>query len=819
MHKKVFKQFGDWVSPTSVSLILLGITLLSMYLRYQHNPELFEQWVMPKSVHTFNTHIDFEAANQDVAISVYVPQNTDRQTVLEHAVKAPHMQQSVLSSANGMLSRWQGMSPASNIDYRSVISSSGVVFGIPENLTIDIASNAEWQHYLAESDVIPVSHPEITATWERIKPQQADQVLSSLRAIYTLVSSLPTLPFKGTTDSLTALRLGAASCNGKSRLFVSLARHIGLPSRLVGGVVLTPGRKKTSHQWVEVNVEDQWVPFDPTNKHFARLPSHYLALYWGDKALFTRSANMPFNYEFNIENTAIAPSLQPQYGQSERAALNWSFANLLTSLNISPQTSAIFLLLPLCTLLISVLRNVIGISSFGTFMPMLIASACVALGLSTGLLGFTIILCIATLSCYLVMHLKLLKIPRLAIIVTLINLVAIGLLSQFKQFTPVEIGVMSLFPIIIISFIADTLNDLIEERQWATLLKDSGGTLLSIVVCYLVMESALLQGLLAVYSELYLLILAGLIYIGSWTGLKLTEVFRFSSVISESGNVLGINARNRHWVAKHNSPQALKQATDKLATKRHLCDNAIPTPDTIAFFQRPPTIEALKNKLEGLNEFVIKPNQGSQGKGIIVIKEKGPDCYYSVGGKVWTIAAIHKHIHDIICGRFSSDKADIAYLEPRVEQNASITSLAPSGLADIRVIVLEQKILCAMLRLPTQQSDGKANLHQGAIGASLNLEDGTITRAKLKRHAISFHPDSNIDLIGFTVPHWERVIDIAEHCARTNVLGYMGIDICIDAELGPLVLEINGRPGLEIQNIQKSSLKNLASQPLQFRTA
>ena len=729
------------------------------------------------------------------------------------------MQQTVMSSANGMLMRWQGLALASSIDYSSKVSSSGVMFNIPESLTIADSSNSEWQHYLRETDTIAVNHLEIEEAWGQIAPEQPNQLLPSLRAIYTLTSSLPTLPFSGTTDSLTALRLGAASCNGKSRLFVALARHIGLPSRLVGGIVLTDGNKKTSHQWVEVNISDQWVPFDPTNKHFASLPSHYLALYWGDKSLFTRSSNMPFDYEFNITSKTIAPALHSNFAQDERSALTMSLAALLTNLNISAQTSAIFLTLPLCTLLISVLRNVIGINSFGTFMPMLIASACVAMGLTIGLLGFVFILVVATLSGYLLTHFKLLKIPRLAILVTLVNLFAIGLLSYFKHFTPVEVGLMSLFPIIIISFIADTLNDLIEEHQWATLLKESAGTLLSIVVCYLVMESTLLQGMFAVYSELYLAIVAGLLYIGRWTGLKLTEVFRFRDVIAKEGNVLGINARNIDWVATHNSAEAMRRATDKLETKQLLRDNNIPTPQTIAVFERPPKIEDIKAKLGELSEFVIKPNRGSQGKGIVVIKEKRLFTYYSVGGKAWHLDAMQKQIHDIISGRFSSDRADTAYIEPRIMQEPSISALAPCGLADIRIIVLEKKILCAMLRLPTKLSDGKANIHQGAIGASLNLADGTITRAKLKRQAILLHPDSNASLKGFQVPHWQRVLEITQKCAATNPLGYMGIDICIDAKLGPLVLEINGRPGLEVQNIHNSSLKDLANQPLQVLSA
>lgn len=821
MHtmRNLFSQHGltilaSWLLP----FVLVALAVAMLLSRHHVLPHLFDHWVQPKQAYDITTRIAFDPGVREASVATYLPESNHRQSVLRSAISAPHMQQTIQSSANGLLSRWQGGAPANTIEFSHTVAISGVSYDIPPSLKIDQSSSIEWQHYLRETDVIPVKHPEIEAAWQQIQPQNQENVLDAISAIYTLTSKLPTLPFKGTTDSLTALRLGAASCNGKSRLFVSLARHIGLPARLVGGVVLTQGSKKTSHQWVEVNIQDQWVPFDPTNKYFAQLPSHYLALYWGDKGLFTRSANIAFDYQFDIKRTTLAPALQAQFGSDSRDDLTYSLAQPMIDLGLTPQTSAIFLLLPLCTLLISVLRNVVGIASFGTFMPMLIASACAVMGLNVGLLGFVFILALATIGSVLLNRLRLLKIPRLAILVTLVNLASLTLLYQFKQFTPLEIGMMSLFPVIIISFIADSLNELIEERQWLTLLNECIGTLVSIIVCYLAIQSPLLQGLFAVYPELYLVVLAGLIHIGGWTGLKLSELMRFKDVIKANGNVLGINARNTLWVAKHNKPGALRDATDKLATKRLLESHGIPTPSTLAVFERLPTLSDVHHALFGLTSFVLKPNRGSQGKGIVVIKEKVGDDYVSMGGKHWSVPTIQQQINETVCGRFSQDKADIAYIEPRIEQHPSLQSLAPNGLADIRVIVLEKRILCAMLRLPTLQSDGKANLHQGAIGASVGLQTGTITRAKLKRHLVTHHPDTGHDLIGFEVPHWERVIAIAQQCADTNDLGYMGIDICIDANQGPLVLEVNGRPGLEVQNVQNTSLNDLANPNLQLKT-
>src|SRR6266508_1041176 len=121
-----------------------------------------------------------------------------------------------------------------------------------------------------------------------------------------LASGLTPRAFRGTTDALSALRLGEASCNGKSRLFVALARATGIPARLVGDLILTSGPKKTSHQWVEAYVAGHWVPFCPTNHHFAELPQHYLTLYYGDETLFKHSAEINFDYRFESRAALVA---------------------------------------------------------------------------------------------------------------------------------------------------------------------------------------------------------------------------------------------------------------------------------------------------------------------------------------------------------------------------------------------------------------------------------------------------------------------------------------------------------------------------------
>ena len=153
-------------------------------------------------------------------------------------------------------------------------------------------------------------------------------------------------------------------------------------------------------------------------------------------------------------------------------------------------------------------------------------------------------------------------------------------------------------------------------------------------------------------------------------------------------------------------------------------------------------------------------------------------------------------------------EADIAYLEPLLRQYPIAPGIAEYGLSDIRVIANQRGIVSAMLRIPTAKSNGKANLHQAAVGVAIDVDTGKTTLARVKQRSLVEHPDSGTPLIGLQIPRWAEIRDMAIRCQQVTGLGYIGVDICIDHERGPLVLEVNGRPGLEIQNVQKRGFRH-----------
>ena len=792
------------IRALSNPVLVLGLVsagLLATHLRQA--PDLLSQ-LKAETLYNYSLVMHFDGQETDVNVSTFLPRSDTRQEVLRESIHSADMQFGDHSDARGRFVTWSGQD-ANQIRYDAQIALQPVRFELDADLTIPVQS-ANSASYLEETDGIQISHPEIANLWARIAPEQVNELRPVLDAIFDYThTQIASAPFKGYTDALTALRLQQASCNGKGRLFVALARLNNLPSRLVGGVVLNNGSKRTSHQWVEVLIEGSWVPFDPTNGHFASLPENYLRLYTGDEALFTHSSDINFDYRFTIREQQTASALFRFDAQSGDI---WTLnaAELMSLTGLSEKMIGVFLMFPITALIIVFLRNVVGIQTFGTFMPMLVAAACVQVGLVTGVLVFGGVVGFAFLGQAWLGRYKLLKVPRLAAIITLITGLLIALLYGFGSVTNLEFGVLALFPMVIIAFLAERIHSMAADGDLKGVLVSSIGSIIAIIGCYLAFSAVTLQGAIALMPELLLLVLALQIAAGGWTGMRLLEYIRFRGILA-AGPVLSINARNFSLVNALNTPDLLELATDKVKSKSVLRRHGVPVADDLAVCRSHSDLSETLETASRLDAFALKPNRGAQGNGILIVTERDGDAFLTPGGRRLSKADIYHHVCEILAGSFSQDgKEDIALIEPLLRQHAQLDQIAQLGLADIRVILHERRILSAMLRMPTRVSGGKANLHQGAIGLAIDLVSGRVTHASMKGKTIEAHPDTQVPLVGFPLPYWREILEISRNASRAIPLGYIGVDICVDQARGPIVLEVNGRPGIEIQNVQKRGL-------------
>lgn len=279
-------------------------------------------------------------------------------------------------------------------------------------------------------------------------------------------------------------------------------------------------------------------------------------------------------------------------------------------------------------------------------------------------------------------------------------------------------------------------------------------------------------------------------------------------------HVLGMNARNHRFTSLYNSSKAKKIADSKLLTKSTLRKAKLPTPRLYKVFRSDADLDTF-NFLKLEDSFVIKPNKGLGGEGIIVIESRGETegTWINTQGEVVTIADLKLHINDILEGRFSmNDLPDIAFVEERVRIHPIFEPFAYHGTPDIRIIVFNKIPVMAMLRLPTRESGGRANLFQGAVGAGIDLASGTTTYAIHHNQYISVMPGTRQTIRGLALPEWDKILELAVRCQEETNLGYLGADIVLQPSVKkpgktlPKVLELNAQPGLKIQLANKAGL-------------
>ena len=264
--------------------------------------------------------------------------------------------------------------------------------------------------------------------------------------------------------------------------------------------------------------------------------------------------------------------------------------------------------------------------------------------------------------------------------------------------------------------------------------------------------------------------------------------------------MLGMNQRNAECILDLN-PRASFPMVDSKRQMHELCDRiGVPTPVLYDVVRSHSALRHLPRVLEDRSDFVIKPDRGSGGRGILVISGRDGARFVRHNGAPIDFGEVRQHVSSVISGLFSlGERPDEALIQQRVLLHPAFENICYQGIGDIRVILYRQEPVMAMLRLPTRQSGGRANLHQGGIGAGVDLDTGLTCQAVIHDRQTDYHPDTGAGLIGFAVPCWRQVLDMASRVAAAVGLGYLGVDIVLDQNLGPLLLEANARPGLAIQ--------------------
>ena len=511
-------------------LILVPAVLMSYKLYVLDYPL---KGLMPVVSYQVELAMQLEGYGEDINVRTFLPRSDSRQRIVSELNASG---QFVLDQQTDHLNRlalWKSeeVEGQKNIRYTYQIQTKQLRYVLPVGSLIPEKYSKELSEYLQADDGIQVNDPLIKQELDKILPQGELYVADVLSRIHRhLQDKFENRNFSGFTDALTALKLGEASCNGKGRLFVAMARQMNIPSRLVGGFIMESGSKRTSHQWVEAYINGFWVPFDTINDHFAEIPANYLTLYYGDESLFSHSKNINFQYAFNTSKKMV-----PRYDANE--ALDGSMLNVVNlysmfeRVGISLDLLKVLLMIPIGALVTVVFRNVIGLETFGTFLPALIAAASRETGLMWGLIGFVLIILITAVIRKGLDWLQLLHSPKMAVILAVVVWVMMTMTVVGVHFGLFELAQMTLFPIAILAITAERFAIMVEEQGYMKSLRIMLMTLIVIAAAYAVMSSLFLQSLFLAFPELLFVVMALNIWLGKWVGMRLMEFYRFRHLI------------------------------------------------------------------------------------------------------------------------------------------------------------------------------------------------------------------------------------------------------------------------------------------------
>lgn len=286
-------------------------------------------------------------------------------------------------------------------------------------------------------------------------------------------------------------------------------------------------------------------------------------------------------------------------------------------------------------------------------------------------------------------------------------------------------------------------------------------------------------------------------------------MFRAYQELRKKG-VIGINERNICYANALNPRKLMVRVNDKVVTKALAQEAGIPTPPLYGIIENARDMRALPQMVNHAEGFVVKPAHGSQGKGILVVDRPLHGAWRLSSGRRVTEKDLRYHINNMISGMYSlGGQPDKAMVEYRVKFDDVFNHISFKGVPDIRVIVLKGIPVFAMLRLPTAASDGKANLHKGGVGVGVNMVTGLTTCAMQHDGLIDAHPDTAQPLSNVQIPYWDDILLMAARSYDVTQLGFIGVDVVLDKDRGPLLLELNGRPGISIQIANRFGLRHL----------
>jgi hypothetical protein len=387
--------------------------------------------------------------------------------------------------------------------------------------------------YGGETPGIPAHSPEIAEALASLRLPPSDEPIALLRTIFAFVADEIALIEGESDDALLTLAAREGSSAGKAKLLVSLLRGAGIPARVVWGLRLSEARDPVPEVWVEARAGERWVPMSPSAGFFASRPEDLLAVRVGNGELVSSTGIAALSWRYRSQRERLSPQ--------ELAALMQPPNPVLAALSLyrlplaTQRALRLLLVVPLAAFVMALMRNVIGITTFGTFLPVLVALALRGTDLLPGLVMIASVILIGVLSRFLLDRLHLLLVPRLCILLSLVvlTITLFAALGNEVQSRNLVGGI--LLPIVILAMLIERFAIASAEEGMREACVRMGWTTLAAVCIYPLFRSDVISSIFFGFPELVLSVMGVLVLMGGYTGYRLFELVRFRALAQMAG--------------------------------------------------------------------------------------------------------------------------------------------------------------------------------------------------------------------------------------------------------------------------------------------
>ncbi len=510
---------------TGALLVTIGLSIFAWKTLVLHLP------VLPSDVENLwrvELEIDARGSGERGSIRAALPDSDAQQEIFDERQTNDRLVFTIRTDKDQRTGIWSGrFDGLHNLSHGFRVQLADEPLPMPTQLQKEPPKEIAEQ-FLRSSGRFPADAPEVRELLASVAPPSTTDPLGQMRGLLAYVTDEIGTASTGSDDALLTLAAGEGSQQGKARLLIALLRASGHPARLAAGLRLRPDKETKEAVWVEAWVGGSWIALSPTLGFFGARPPDLLLLRTGSATLVEATGLDAMSYRYRV----LRESLRASEVASFMVPTNPLLAAVsLYRLPVGSQAALrILLVFPIGALIIALWRNIVGVRTFGTFMPLLISLALRELPLALGLGLVASVIVLGIFSRLVIERLQLLLVPRLGVLLCIVVL-AITLHSLLgRSYEVKDLFASVLFPVVILTMLIERFTiTTAEEGLPAALRRMATSTVVAMCV-YPIFRIAALEHLMFGFPELVISVMGLLVWIGGYTGYRAAELWRFRAL-------------------------------------------------------------------------------------------------------------------------------------------------------------------------------------------------------------------------------------------------------------------------------------------------